>query len=240
MMMLFSENEPFENVQHSVGDSNKLSVSIANHKALREDFKTAFNIDVDDKTKSLLYSELKQSLYRKVIQSMVETKSYLFEDYRGENDLQIGNRFCDMIVYHNIPNVIVSAKMGACIMDSHKFSYTNSKLNNTTGTIYKIGMVSQCTIFVDPMMKFTDDKYLSFEKIDVNISNLACVDSYDETFNPKTEATLSYSFKGHQPKMIYVLMDDSPNPGEFKAHLRNKKINDILNKNPYLYNNGDK
>ena len=238
IIKFFKEGSPFNEVNYlatsEFGDENRLveKMSIANSSEQVADYRH-FGLDIGDMTSSLMIEEMRSSVIKTLLRKCMQTKDILFIDASGKNDLEIGQYFAEAISVENLSNIIVNVNLGACLQDSHFYRpLQKPNLGKSTSTVYHIGTIEGCKIYIDPMMRYTDDEFISFNTIDVQIFDVKLVNVVDEaTFAPRTVGTVDYTYNIHFPKKIMVLMDNCKNPGKFKAYQRNDKLSVILKKN---------
>ena len=239
VMSFLKEGSPFNEVDYlatpEFGDENREINELSVSGSIEQRMAHLSGIDMDDMTNSLLIEELRSSVSKTILKKCKDSKDVLFIDASGKNDLQIGQFFCDVICMEGITNVIVSGNIGSCIMDCRYFipaEKVGNGWHSRGSNIYRAGTAMGCNIYIDPVMRWTEDEFISFNAIDVQIFEVKLLGIVDEaTFAPRTKASVDYTYSIHFPKKLMVLMDNSPNPGKFKAYQRDIKLVEILKKN---------
>ena len=95
--------------------------------------------------------------------------------------------------------IIVNGMMGSVLTDSGHYDRTSVVTINSAGMLYPMGKIGKCSIYVDPYMKYNDNRILLFDN-SVNISyNKHLIKSIDfvseATFSPRMLLKLKYKIE---------------------------------------------
>lgn len=192
-----------------------------------------------NKKQEILYDNIRSSI-NDVIRTEVLKKLY-DEKYSSYDIFDITDsiyfnqmrKFNDLISNENRPALVTNARIaGENIMDSQYFHSTG----RSKDIIYKIGLISNTIVHVDPYLRFNDYKaFLIKEKIGINIIDLNISEEYMEygsyNLNYKVTFKLAYNLDDiKETKVIYVIDNDNQDALPIiKARKRDEKLNDLLN-----------
>jgi hypothetical protein len=218
----------------------KRDISLNNFKRFQISINNSFNInipgiDTDIMLEKLLYSEVKSNIYKEIFNSITDTDNIDFIDYIGKN-IDDGNLYKDivsLILSNNFNYVITNAQIGSIIQDSQNFHF-NKQFSNTSlrtsSTPYVIGSIGPTKVFVNPYMKFTDNRVIMFNGSYLNFRNL---DRVEDVSNLNHHTNIRINFEADiksTPSKIVFIIDSEKSEGylQFKSLIRNINIDKIL------------
>lgn len=181
----------------------------------------------------LLYSEVESSIHKEVFSRITDTTNFDYIDYIGKNidDGQLYKQIVDIILSSNYSLIITNAQIGSIIQDSANFhfhkEFSNTSLR-TSSSPYIIGSIGYAKIFVDPYMKFTDNRLIMFNGSWVNLENIIKIDN-SPSFNNQVKLNFEVDIKTSDSKVVFII--DSVNSDSYLSYkrvLRDKKIDNIL------------
>jgi hypothetical protein len=216
----------------------KREISLNNFKRFEVSVSNRFNIpgiDMDSMINKLLYSEVESSIHKEIFNKITNTDNFDYVDYIGKNidDGQLYKKIVDIILGSNYSLIITNAKIGSIIQDSTNFhfqkQFSNTALN--TPSSYIIGSIGYTKIFVNPYMKFTDNRLVMFNGSWLNLRNLIKTDNSD-SFNNQVRFNFEVDIKTSDSKVVFII-DSEKSEGylQYKSLLREDKINKILDSN---------
>lgn len=219
-------NLDFVNKNKNLTNFTKYSLNYSNPNTA-----SAFGLDVDDIVKEMVYSEINQRVSNILLKNLLESDSFDYIDYINKNidDNNFYRIVVELIKRENYKYLIVNCQIGSLIQDSPEFAveYQTTGLR-TSAVAYSIGKIRDTKIYVDPYMKFNDNKLFFFNNIDINLSDFRVSDDPSSFSNLKLVDFL-LDFEITDSKIVYVL-DSVNSEGYFsyKRALRDKKIDNIL------------
>lgn len=212
---------------------------------------TKYNITVTNSSSRLIFTNedefvnKKQEIFIKDILSKIkdtirkdillkyyyENKNYDVVDIR-DSMFEQTRKLTNAIALENKPNLITCVRIAADISDSAGFNYTTKDINGNS--IYRTGSLANTGIFVDPYIRFTDNKIIFFDEIGINITNLEISDdyyAYDFHVRNDISFNLAYNLDDVKKcKVLYVIDNDNQDALPIiKARKRDEKLNDLLN-----------
>ena len=193
---------------------------------------SAFGIDMADKVQSMQISECIQSLFKKITSELTKTKNV---DYIHIDEINLDYNFppelINKVAQTGFSNMIVNGKLGASIQDSVGYSpHLNSNVINTNGLMYKIGSFFGKEVYVDPFMRYNDNRIILFDDIIMNFDNFSSYENNEATFTPRTIIEFGYQMIPSNSLLLYVVSDkNDPNYAEYLRTTRDEKIDKIVN-----------
>jgi hypothetical protein len=214
----------------------KKDISLNNFKRFEVGISNQFNIpgiDMDSMINKLLYSEVESSIHKEIFNRITNTDNFDYVDYIGKNidDGQLYKKIVDIILGSNYSLIITNAKIGSIIQDSTNFHFQKQFSNtalNTSSSPYIIGSIGYTKIFVNPYMKFTDNRLIMFNGSWLNLENLIKTDN-SASFNNQIKFNFEVDIKTSDSKVVFII-DSEKSEGylQYKSLLRENKINKIL------------
>ena len=217
----------------------KRDISLNNFKKFEISINNSFNInipgvDTDIMFEKLLYSEVESNIYKEIFKSITDTDDIDFIDYIGKN-IDDGNLYKDivnLILSNKFSYVITNAQIGSIIQDSQNFHF-NKQFSNTSlrtsSAPYVIGSIGPTKVFVNPYMKFTDNRVIMFNGSYLNFRNL----DRSEGVSPLNHTNIRINFEADiksTPSKVVFIIDSENSEGylQFKSLMRNINIDKIL------------
>jgi hypothetical protein len=186
----------------------------------------------EDHVNKMALNELTQSFIKELSKCLLNTNIF---DYIEVKDIDIDFTFLPVLMHKvqskRYQNVIVSSKMGASIQDSVGYSaYSNSNVVNTSGALYKVGKFFNSDIWIDPYMRYNDNRMIFFNDVFYNIGELFMNENISSnTFAPRTEIILEYKLLTNISEILYVIDDkNDPNYKDYLRIQRDQKIDQIV------------
>ena len=214
----------------------KKDISLNNFKRFEVGISNQFNIpgiDMDSMINKLLYSEVESSIHKEIFNRITNTDNFDYVDYIGKNidDGQLYKKIVDIILSSNYSLIITNAQIGSIIQDSTNFHFQKQFSNtalNTSSSPYIIGSIGYTKIFVNPYMKFTDNRLIMFNGSWLNLENLIKTDN-SASFNNQIKFNFEVDIKTSDSKVVFII-DSEKSEGylQYKSLLRENKINKIL------------
>jgi hypothetical protein len=190
-------------------------------------------VDTDIMFEKLLYSEVESNIYKEIFKSITDTDDIDFIDYIGKN-IDDGNLYKDianLVLSNKFSYIITNAQIGSIIQDSRNFHF-NKHFSNTTlrtsSAHYSIGRIGPTEVFVNPYMKFTDNRVIMFNGSYLNFRNLCRVEDVSP-LNHNIRINFGADIKSTPSKVVFII-DSEKSEGylQFKSLIRNENIDKIL------------
>ena len=213
------------------GKKTKLSCSTSFDPGIGE----ALNIDIIDQSNSILMSELKQTVCKKIM-SRLNKSDEVFIDLRNMTEHQSAVGFAKFLSDKKCKNIVVSAQVGTLMMDVGTFieSLQSSSRTTISGvTPYLVGNVGDTNIFVDPMMRWTDNRFHIFDSIKVDCSDFSSsLEPDTASLNMRTVLEIDYTVDIGESQTVVFFNDLVGDISEYKAYMlkknREESINELL------------
>jgi hypothetical protein len=219
----------------------KKDISLNNFKRFEVSISNQFNIpgiDMDSMINKLLYSEVESTIHKEVFNRITNTNNFDYIDYIGKNiyDGELYKQIVDIILTSNYSLIITNGQIGSIIQDSTNFHFQKQFSNialNTSSSTYIIGNIGHVKIFVNPYMKFTDNRLIMFNGSWLNLENLIKTDNSASfrrfPFNNQIKFNFGVDIKTSDSKVLFII-DSEKSEGylQYKSLLREDKINKIL------------
>lgn len=129
----------------------------------------------------------------------------------------------------NYQNILTNAAIGSELQDM--FGYTNlnsqSYSASTSASIFPAGKLLNSNIFIDPVMKFNENKIALFDKVFLNIKNIDISIAQQATFAPLVVVKYDLDIKC-ESKVLYIISANSQEYKKFISIKRDMKIDDLL------------
>lgn len=181
---------------------------------------------------SVLYTELFHSILREILSELYKTKNY---EYLNLTDLdlnfyKVSEILVNKISSHDYKSVIVNSNTLAHLQENYLFStkditnVSQTLVDSRVTYIYKRGYILDKSIWIDPFIKYSDNKICLFDNIEINISNFE-----KHIFEHKVTLSVNYAYKVKDSKMIYILFDKGEEMyKQYIADIRDRKIDNLL------------
>lgn len=193
-------------------------------------------VDSEQITFNLIKSEFNQTIYKKILNSLFDTKNSYFLDLRNEFNADKGRKvigtLSDKFSNHDFKNIVTNGAVASDIMDTSVFSTTFNTANvqNSGGLVYMFGSLMGRDSYIDPFMKYDDTRICLFNKVELNIKNIELYNiSSVATFAPRMVFEVEFSYEVNESKVVYIINDENSEAySKYKQNLREEKINEIL------------
>ena len=149
-------NLDFVNKNQNLTNFTKYSLNYSNPNAA-----SAFGLDVDDIVKEMVYSEINQRVSNILLKNLLESDSFDYIDYINKNidDNNFYRIVVELIKRENYKYLIVNSQIGSIIQGSPEFMVEYQTMGlRASAVAYSIGKIRDTKIYVDPYMKFGDNK----------------------------------------------------------------------------------
>lgn len=195
-------------------------------------------MDLDLIIANSIKSEFSQSIMKTIIKELFKTNDYDFVDFSFEEidssllDMRHAREICERILDNNYKNLIINNGLGSILQDCSQFQVCPVSLSlNHSGFVYPIGKLGYRGVFVDPYMRFNDDRICLFDEVQINISNLDFNIITESTFNPRYVLTYEMDFYINSvPKLLYVFTDKNSDNYKYAiSKNRDIKIDKLFN-----------
>ena len=149
-----------------------------------------------------------------------------------ELDRQATDELIQYIIDSGYKKCVLSSMLAACIQDNVSFIFktlpkTQPLINGAD--IYNIGSISNVELYVDPYMRYDDNTVILLNEIRLNVDFIDSRLSNEATFHPRIVIDFNM-FSDSDCLVCYVLeKKGSPTYLKYISHLREQKIDDILN-----------
>jgi hypothetical protein len=141
----------------------------------------------------------------------------------------------------NLPNVITNGRISSdYIMDSTAFNtYPIKPSLDKFNTFTKHGnLFGNIDVYLDSYMKWTDDFILSYDDVYYDISDIKINIRQEATFSPVLKVEFMIYHNSINPKVTYIIENLTSNSySKYKAELRNKRIDNLLDDDKTLESN---
>lgn len=180
-----------------------------------------------------LYSEFQRYINKEAINIIEDSKNFDIIDYIGKNidDGILSKDLISLIANSNYSNIITNSNIGSILQDSTSFHFSKieNRLTNYSHSPYMIGKINNTMIFIDPFMKFNDNRIIMFNDISINIENIKNI-SHNAESNLQG-ISFNYDIEKSESRVIYIIESEkSESYMKYKQFNRNNKIDEILNK----------
>ena len=187
----------------------------------------------------MIKNEMNQSIINLISRKLFNTNYFDFMDFTSEcsellQQHKVVRKIYERLLENNYKNVLMGGHLGAVLQDLYEFYGSSSRVTLQTVLIYNVGKLSNFNIFVDPYMKFNDDRICLFDEVQINICNLNVAFSNEATFSPRINLKYDMDFYIPSSKLIYILTEkNSENYKHCESRIislnRDIKIDKLLN-----------
>jgi len=193
-----------------------------------------FGLDIEKQAANLILDEFNQNINKIITRDLFDTDRFEWVDLRTIQSTQEScNKIIESIIEHGVgfKNIITNARIANCLQDSSYFhiSAYNSNVRPSGADIYEIGSICGIKIWIDPYMRYDDDRMVMFNEVSINIEDVKGVIVNEATFTPRIRLEHKLDYRLGDTKVIYVIESES-SPGWLKVKQLNRdlKINKIL------------
>jgi hypothetical protein len=219
-------------IDKTITDFSTRKLSLKDNTAIGD----AFNIDTKSMFANMIVSEVNGDLIRYILKSMFDTKNFDYLDLRPDGSLMNGRihleNLVQMIINSGYKNVVTSGKIASELGDSQSFSPVDFKQTiRSTSNLYTPGSLSDIKIWVDPYMRWNDDRLCLFNLVDINFNNIDLSDSINPgDLQPTVKIEYTFGFSVRDTKLIFVIENEnSESYKHYKSLQRDIKIDNIIN-----------
>jgi hypothetical protein len=196
-----------------------------------------FGIDIEAAMLSHISGEFTSALVNKILRKIDNTQSIEFIDRRGIGDISlvpcsVTRDIVSEIINHSegYDNIVCNGAVACILQDDSRFhvtTFTNQILKS--GYMHHVGVISGIKVWVDPFMRYNDNKILAFNIVGVDVNNFSSKIVSEATLSPRLTMGFNNDIFYDDVKKIYLITDSSgPAWLAFTQYNRNSKINDIL------------
>ena len=200
-------------------------------------YSTSIEIASDDFSimKEYIEKDISQTISRKCIKNIIDNSRHEYLNLtKYPNHIELDRQATDELIKYIIDSgykkCVLSSMLAACIQDNVSFSFSNITTNlSIGGDIYNIGSISNVELYVDPYMRYDDNTVILLNEIRLNVDFIDSRLSNEATFHPRIVIDFNI-FSDSDSLVCYVLeKKGSPTYLKYISHLREQKIDDILN-----------
>lgn len=200
-------------------------------------YSTSIEIANDDFSimKEYIEKDISQTISRKCIKNIIDNSRHEYLNLtKYPNHIELDRQATDELIKYIIDSgykkCVLSSMLAACIQDNVSFSFSNITTNlSIGGDIYNIGSISNVELYVDPYMRYDDNTVILLNEIRLNVDFIDSRLSNEATFHPRIVIDFNI-FSDSDSLVCYVLeKKGSPTYLKYISHLREQKIDDILN-----------
>lgn len=223
----FIELRPFVNINKSLYNFEKIKFTFSPPSV------TSL-VDSGEIILNLIRSEFNKMIYKKILNSLFDTKDCYFLDLRnfnGDKSRIIINTINDNFSNYGFKNIITNGSLVSEIMDSSSFSksFNTANVINSSGIVYMTGSLMGRDSYVDPFMRYDDTRICLFNNVDLNNNVELHNISHEANFAPIMVFEVELSYQVKESKVIYVVeSENSEVYNKYRQNLREEKINEIL------------
>jgi len=196
-------------------------------------------IDDFDLMRVHIENELSSAVGIKVLKDIVKKSkhSYLnlthnkFDTIINELDVKATDELIEYINSSGYSKCILGAMFANCIQDrsSFHFNQTGSKLR-THADIYKIGLVYNVELYVDPYLAYQDHTIILLNEVKTNTELINSSFKNEASFTPRVLIEYNIGYLCNDSLVCDVLTHKySTNYYKYISDIRDKKIDDLLN-----------
>jgi len=232
---------PFKRVKSDISNYQKYSLSVNLSPSVMESEEMYF-----DKVKENIVNEVNQYILKVIIGDIKSNGSVNFIDVSNIIDntnyitmTTMMRKIVSEIKMLNLPNVITNGRISSeYIMDSPAFNLApikNQKLNEFTKQGNLFGSID---VYIDSFMKWSDDFILSYDDVYYDVSDIKISVRQECTFSPVLKVEFIIYHNIINPKLTYIVENlTSDTYSKYKAELRNKRIDNLLDYDKTLESN---
>ncbi len=219
----------------------KLSDVITLDKSVNTNFakySTSVQMSSDDFSliREHIEKDIASTISRKCIREILDNSKNEYLDLtKYVNDIELDrlatNELIDYIIDSGYSKCILNGMLAACIQDDARFCFKAMNQNSISNgaDIYNIGFLSDIELYVDPYMRYDDNTVILLNEIRLNVDFIDSRLSNEATFHPRIVIDFNI-FSDSDSLVCYVLeKKGSPTYLKYISHLREQKIDDILN-----------
>ena len=251
---------PFKRLESHISNYQKYSLSVNLSPSVMESEEMYF-----DKVKENIVNEINQYILKVIIGDIKSNGIVDFIDVSNIIDntnysamVTKSIKIVSEIKMLNLPNVITNGRISSdYIMDSTAFNTypirpSLDKFNKIVSCFYfptrycKIfqpftkhgNLFGNIDVYLDSYMKWTDDFILSYDDVYYDISDIKINIRQEATFSPVLKVEFMIYHNIINPKVTYIIENlTSTTCLKYKAELRNKRIDNLLDDDKTLESN---
>jgi hypothetical protein len=239
---------PFKRVESNISNYQKYSLSVNLSPSVMESEEMYF-----DKVKENIVNEINQYILKVIIGDIKSNGSVDFIDVSNIIDntnysamTTKSRKIVSEIKMLNLPNVITNGRISSdYIMDSAAFNLAPIKIQKLNAFTKQGNLFGSVDVYIDPYMKWNDDFILSYDDvyydvsdIKINIRQEATDFHFHKAFSPVLKVEFMIYHNIINPKLTYIIENLTSNTySKYKAELRNKRIDNLLDDDKTLESN---
>lgn len=128
-------------------------------------------------------------------------------------------------------NIITTGMVASVLQDCSEFHVesTGGGKISSGSSIYKVGRLLNLDVWVDPFLKYSDNRIVLFNDIGINIYNISSSIQSQATFAPRLVLQCDFAFDVGDSKVIFIIDNESSDSfRQYKSLQRDIKIDGIL------------
>lgn len=214
----------------------KDSIKVSNTIPLLKDLNS--RIDIVGEIFKQITSEISRSIFKNFLNNIIASNNidyiYIPTD-KSKLESEKNEFFIKELLFKNrrsgMKNSITSALLASEISDSFNFNFMpQNGISNGNGSTYKIGSLSDMNLWVDPYLKYDDNRLFQWDKAICYISFESVIETVDPMqFQTWISIVYNYYIDLNFLNVTYYLRDQSSEGYSlFISDMRDKKIDQIL------------
>ena len=194
----------------------------------------ATGIDAEAAFIDHLKSEVSRHCANGIFKKISDLDSFSVHDFRGMSEREVSSRIMDEIKATRFKCVLVSPKIGTILQDSPSFVISSVSMDSAHvgSDTYMVGSIyGYHDIYVDPSMKWDDNRLLLFSDAFADASRFICSDPVvdSHTFNPRVAIEFNFSCEVFEAHSMFVRDDSNPDiDPRLLSKMRDQKITRLL------------
>jgi len=226
--------QPYVSINKNLKNFTTTTFSVA----VPIEFKQDFNIDYDAEMLKLIRNEMNQSLYKSILKELFDTSKFDYVDIsKTVNTHQSVNDIINFLGINYFDNrykyLVTNTQMANSLGDSSQFHFqpmNDSKVVEFNGIPYQFGHLMNYDVFLDPYMKFDDNRICLFDSCEINVENVSQQITSIATFNPRMLVSYDLAYSLGDSKVLFILDGDQSSTSykQYKQLQRDIKIDSLL------------
>jgi len=238
---------PFKRLESHISNYQKYSLSVNLSPSIQSD-EVYYNL-----LREKIVGEINQYILKVIIGDIKHNGDVNFIDVLNLTDVRLNNqsnytimidksrKIVSEIKNLNLPNVITNGRISSdYIIDSPAFNtYPIRPSLDKFNTFTKHGnLFGNIDVYLDSYMKWNDDFILSYDDVYYDISDIKINIRQEATFSPVLKVEFMIYHNIINPKVTYIIENLTSNTySKYKAELRNKRIDNLLDDDKTLESN---
>jgi len=191
-------------------------------------------IDMEAAFIDQLKREVSRHCCNRIFKEISEADSFSIHDFRRMSERELSSRIVEEIKARGFKNAVVSSKIGTLIQDSASFLISSESMLPPLSGLdsYMIGSIyGYHDVYVDPYMKWDDNRLLLFSDAFADASGFRCSDPIvdSHSFNPRMIIEFEFSYEIADTHSMFVRDDSNTDiDPRLVSKMRDQKITRLL------------